>query len=425
MARAAGALVVVVASVAPAAAAGASAPSTEWVSVSRSGESTDDSSFATGASATGRYVAFHSYASDVTPGDENDLPDVFVRDVVAGTTVRVSVSASGGDPNGRSLGAAVSANGRFVAFYSEASNLVRADRNGVADVFVRDVVVGRTTRITVDAAGGDANGPASGYPSISADGRFVAFDSAASDLVAGDGNRLPDVFVRDLVRRTTVRVSVDMAGGDADGKTWPNPDISASGRHVAFESRASDLVPGDGNGIRDVFVRDMVDGVTKRVSVDTNGRDANRPSQRPSVSADGRFVAFDSSATDLVPDRRDAFIDVFVRDLATATTTQVSVAADGGNADSASLTPAISDDGRRVAFRSLATVLVPGDDDQAMDVFVRDLVSATTIRVSPGSGASEIGDIAGDGRAVAFSTTTPLFEGDVNGVYDAFLRHLR
>lgn len=157
-----------------------------------------------------------------------------------------------------------------------------------------------TVRASADTAGGNPNGP-SYLAEISANGRYVAFTSTASDLVPGDGGDLnPDVFARDLLARTTVKVSVDAAGGDANGSSV-DPSISADGRYVAFASGASDLVAGDGNGKGDVFVRDLVAGTTVRVSADTAGMDANGSSGEPSISADGRYVAFSSAASDLVP----------------------------------------------------------------------------------------------------------------------------
>jgi Tol biopolymer transport system component len=244
------------------------------------------------------------------PGDGDATADVFVRDMVAGTTTRVSVDTTGGDPNGASLGASVSATGQYVAFTSLASDLVPGDGNAKEDVFLRDVVAGTTTRVSVDTGGGDANG-ISDSPAISTKGRYVAFVSFASDLVPGDGNGIDDVFVRDLVAGTTTRVSVDTAGGDANGTSY-NPSVSTTGRYIAFQSSASDLVPGDGNSMYDVFVRDMVAGTTARVSVDTTGGDPNGVSLEPSVSGTGQYVAFSSHASDLVPGDGNGFTDVFL-----------------------------------------------------------------------------------------------------------------
>jgi Tol biopolymer transport system component len=166
--------------------------------------------------------------------------------------VRASADTGGGDPNADSYSASVSADGRFMAFWSYASDLTAGDGNGLPDVFVRDLGAGTTVRASVDAGGGDSNG-VSYCRSISADGQFIAFWSSASDLVAGDGNAKYDVFVRDLVAGTTVRASVDTGGGDSNGDS-SFPAVSADGRRVGFESNASDIVTGDGNGLTDVFV---------------------------------------------------------------------------------------------------------------------------------------------------------------------------
>src|SRR5205814_1263965 len=192
-----------------------------------------------------------------------------------------------------------SADGRFVAFAAWARNLAPGDTNGFGDVFVHDRGTGVTERLSVDGAGTEANDTIH-QPAISADGRFVAFVSAATNLVPGDTNGLSDVFVHDRRTRRTERVSVDSAGTQADGAS-ASPALSADGRFVAFSSSATNLVPGDTNGQADVFVHDRRTGTTERVSVDSAGTGANGWSERPSISADGRFVAFCSYATNLVP----------------------------------------------------------------------------------------------------------------------------
>jgi Tol biopolymer transport system component len=295
-------------------------------------------------SGNGRYVAFQSFASDLVPGDGNGTYDVFVRDLVSGTTVRASVDTEGGDPDGFSLFPSISANARHVAFYSLASDLVPGDGNGTDDVFVRDLVSGTIVRASVDTEGDDPNSE-SQFPSISANGRYVAYTSDASDLVPGDRNGTNDVFVRDLVSGTTVRASVDSEGGDPNSSSF-SPSISANGRYVAYTSFASDLVPGDGNGTYDVFVRDLVSGTTVRASLDTEGGDPNSSSFERSISANGRYVAFSSDASDLVPGDGNGAADVFVRDLVSGTTVRASVDTEGGDPNSFSSSASISPNGR-------------------------------------------------------------------------------
>jgi Tol biopolymer transport system component len=380
-------------------------------------------------SGDGRYVAFESAASDLVPGDGNGAEDVFVRDLQAGTTIRASVDTAGGDPDGWSELASISGNGRYVAFTSRAPDLVPGDGNGTWDVFVRDIQAGTTTRASIDTAGGDPNDAS--YPwSISADGRYVAFQSYASDLVPGDGNGESDVFVRDLQAGTTVRASVDTAGGDPDGQSSA-PSISGDGRVIAFESAASDLVPGGYTG--NVFVRDLQAGTTTPVDVDTADGDPDSGGVEPSISTDGRYVAFRSEASDLVPDDGNNTDDIFLRDLQAGTTVRASVDTAGGDPDGGSEDPSVNGDGRYVAFRSSASDLVPSDGNGVEDIFVRDLTSARTIRLSQDLIHREAnGDltfspsISADGRFVAFSSyATNLVPGDRNGDEDVFVKYAR
>jgi Tol biopolymer transport system component len=325
-------------------------------------------------SADGRFVAFESTASNLVAGDTNESTDVFVRDRVAGTTERVGVASDGAQANSDSYSPVISADGRFVAFESLASNLVVGDTNGSGDVFVRDRVAGTTERVGVASGGAQANRD-SLSPAVSADGRFVAFESTASNLVAGDTNSTRDVFVRDRVAATTERVSVGSDGAQANGYSLL-PAISADGRFVAFESYASNLVAGDTNESTDVFVRDRVAATTERVSV--------ADSLSPVISADGRFVAFASYASNLVAGDTNGSRDVFVRDRVAGTTERVSVASGGAQANRDSHRAVISADGRFVAFLSTASNLVAGDTNGSGDVFVRDRVAATTTLVSVG-----------------------------------------
>jgi len=228
------------------------------------------------------------------------------------TITPVSVDSAGNLGNSFSDTPSISADGRFVAFYSQASNLVPGDTNNNTDIFVRDTLTNTTTRVSVDSAGNQGNDRSEGA-SISADGRFVAFQSHASNIVPGDTNLRPDIFVRDRLTNTTTGVSVDSAGNPANNGAY-NPSISADGRFVAFESRASNIVPGDTNRSPDIFVRDTLTNTTTRVSVDSAGNPGNSSSDSPSISADGRFVAFDSKSSNLVPGDTNNDHDIFVAD---------------------------------------------------------------------------------------------------------------
>jgi Tol biopolymer transport system component len=341
-------------------------------------------------------------------------------------TERVSVSSAGREGKKDSLDASISANGRFVAFESAAPNLVKGDTNDAYDVFVRDRATGTTTRVSVSSAG--RQGRADSYePSISANGRFVAFESTARNLVKGDGNGYADVFVHDRATGTTTRVSVHSRGREAEGMS-SKPAISDDGRIVAFESTAPDLVRGDENGFKDVFVHDRVTSRTSRVSVGSAGVEGDADSHRPAVSADGRFVAFVSDASNLVGGDGDDFEDVFVHDRATGRTRIVSISSAGVKSDNGAFDPSISDDGRFVAFSSSSSNLVKGDEKGYSDVFVHDRQRAKTTRVSVSSagreakGASSSPSISGNGRFVAFHSAAPnLVKGDTNDERDVFV----
>jgi Tol biopolymer transport system component len=381
--------------------------STKQVSVTRGGFDPARLSTYPSVSSDGRLVAFQSNAGNLVIGDHTVYwEDVFVRDVSAGTTVRASVDMNVGDPDGFSIAPDISADGRYVAFMSAATDLVPSDDNGVEDIFVRDLSTGTTVRASVDNLGGDADA-GSYQPALSADGRYVAFSSDASDLVPGDGNNMNDVYVRDLVAQTTVRASVDVHGGDPNGLSL-RAAISPDGGFVAFASSASDLVPND-TGFTDVFLRDLAAQTTVRISVTPEGGTPDGNSWNPSVSAGGALVAFWSEADDLVEDD-SPLSDAFVRNVADGVTTLVSVAMDGGAADNFSEDPSISADGRFVAFESAASDLVPRERLKHEDVYVRDLMTGTTERLSVDpAGHSPDGDsfspaISPDGNAIAFAS---------------------
>jgi Tol biopolymer transport system component len=342
----------------------------------------------------GRYVVWHSFSADLVPGDDGLSFDVFVRDVRTGQTTRVSLDTSGGNPNASSVFGVISADGRYVAFASFATDIVtKADTNGGSDVFLRDRQTNTTTALSVTPTGSIANG-GSGAPSLTPDGRFVAFESNASNLVAGDGNGTTDVFVRDLQTKKTTRVSVDATGGDSNGGSISS-DINGDGRYVAFSSEATDLVPGGTTPFgRDVFVRDLKTATTILVSVDKFGGDGGNSLSfnflgSGIISDDGRYVAFVSLADNLVDNDTNGNFDVFVRDLQTATTRRESVDVLGrqtsGNPSELGERAAISGDGHYVVFDSVAADLVSNDGNFAEDVFIRDVQAPTVAAVAPTS----------------------------------------
>jgi Tol biopolymer transport system component len=379
-------------------------------------------------SADGRCVAFRSNSSNIVPHDVGSFYDVFVYDRPSASLEQVSLTTSNSAPNGPSHNPALSSDGRYVAFESEATDIVSGDTNAARDIFRRDRQTLTNKRVSVANGGSQANFN-SYNPAISADGRFVAFRSDASNLVANDTNLKPDVFVRDVQNNTTERVSTATDGTQANAYCdWPA--LSADGRYVAFMSYAPNLVAGDTNDAADIFLRDRQANTTERVSVATNGTQGDIDTYtKPSISADGRFVAFASDATNLVAGDTNATIDVFVRDRQTSTTVRVSVATNGAQANGPSSAPSISSDGRYVTFQSDATNLVAGDTDACTDVFVHDRLTGITERVSlanDGSQASSTCDtpsISSDGRYLAFrSDASNLVTGDTNGWGDIFLR---
>ena len=361
-------------------------------------------------SADGTLVAFVSGSPNLVAGDTNGVRDVFVRNLATGTTTRASLG-TGGQANGASSNARISADGRFVVFTSLANNLVAGDTNGVADVFERDLATGQTTRVSVSAGGVQATDASGGAASgISADGGAISFSSAASNLVPGDTNHSRDVFVWTRASGAVERVSVASDGSQAAAGASDASSISADGRYVAFASTAPNLVAGDTNLAADVFVHDRVSGSTVRASVTASGGQAATASslQPGGLSADGQVVAFDTAAPLAAGDTGGN--DVYVRDLVAGTTERISVNSAGLGANGNSSTAAISADGRYVAFESSATNLDPADTGGDEDVFVRDRVSGLTRLVSASASPTQISQaaaISADARFVALATTAP------------------
>jgi Tol biopolymer transport system component len=380
-------------------------------------------------SADGRFVAFVANASNLVPGDTNKMNDVFVRDLAAGTTDRVSLSSTGGQGNGHSFEPSLSADGRFVAFASSATNLVPGDTNNRADVFVRDRQLGTTERVSVSTAGGQADARCT-TPAISATGRFVVFQSISGKLVAGDTNTHSDIFVHDRATGRTTRVSISSTRAQANSASI-YPSISDDGRYVAFVSRASNLVSGDTNRHADMFVRDRARARTGRVSISSSRRQGNGDALIGMISGNGLVVAFESDATNLVPGDTNGVPDIFVRNRAKAVTRRASVSASGVQTNAEANNPAVSADGTRIAFHSNATNLVRGDTNGTSDVFVRDRLAGTTRRVSVTSAGGQADDgslwpgISDDGRLVPFiSDATNLVPGDTNMSPDVFVHAL-
>ncbi|MEX2193642.1 MAG: hypothetical protein WD844_00010 [Thermoleophilaceae bacterium] len=326
-----------------------------------------------------RRVIFTSAASNLVDGDTNNGADIFVRDG-SGPIQRVSVAFDGGQGNGHSFQPDISADGRFVVFASGSTNLVRGDTNGVDDVFIRDLREGITRRVSLHGRRGQPNGR-SGTPAISPDGRFVSFESEATDLDGHDENEVADVFLRDVSAGVTARVT-ESTDGDEQSSSVAAPfrqvsDVSRNGRHVVFESDASNLVEDDTNRDTDIFVSDRRGGTVERLSVSTRGLQGDNDSFAPTITPNGRFVAFQSFARNLAPSGA-AQEDIFVHDRRREATVLATVSTEGtarGPEPARQLLqePALSTNGTVVAFISGADNLTPGDTNNQVDVFVRDL----------------------------------------------------
>ena len=404
---------------------------TTRVSVSTSGQEGRYDCYESAISADGNVVAFTSASDDLVSGDTNNSLDVFVHDRTTGITERVSVSSSGIEGDFLSQYPALSADGRFVAFTSLATNLVSGDTNGSDDVFVRDRQTMTTERVSVDSSGAQADN-FSVFPSIASDGHLVSFLSLATNLVAGDTNASEDVFVHDRTSNVTERVSVSSSGGQANlhSRTGIADSLSADGSVVTFYSVASNLVANDNNGVSDVFVHDRNSGLTDRISVDSTGIEGDGQSDWPAISADARYVAYESQATNLVAGDTNLVGDVFVYDRTTALVLRASVDSSGAEGNDASYSPSISGDGQTVAFASLASNLVAADTNTHSDIFAHDLPTGLTELESVSSagvhGGNRNGDyppsISADGRVVSFTSHSQnLVSGDTNHSDDVFV----
>ena len=386
-------------------------------------------------STDGRYVVFGSRATNLVPGDTNGVSDAFLQDRATSVTERISVSTAAVQGNGPlDDEPTVSDDGDVVAFASFAANLDPNCSDTVGQIFVRTRSAGTTECISIDAGGTEGNAN-SGEPHISADGRYVAFDSEASNLVAGDTNATQDIFVRDLVTDTTERVNLQRNGTQSAGwGFWP--DISDHGRYVAYRSSAGDLDPDCPGVSSQVYVTDLRNDTNECVSVDAAGVPGDDYSDQPRLSGDGRYVAFFSAADNLDPACSGGSAPVatqaYLRDRDTGTTTCESIDASGAPGDADTLFPELSGDGRTMSFLSSATNLDAHCPNTTVGVrpemFVRDLDSHVNTCVSvdaTGQAAGSVfnsGSLSGTGALVAFESYAALTPDDSNGLGDMFVR---
>ena len=357
----------------------------------------------------GRYVAFTSPLALVNY-DTNSLFDVYLLDRATNALEMISISNAGALGNNGSFDPAISDDGRYVAFYSAASNFYTGDVAGFGDLFIRDRQTGTTTLVTVGISG-NANGQ-SLDPMITADGRTLIFSSAASNLIPGDTNGSTDLFVRNLDTGVTSRINPNTTPPNLGNESTLGGDISADGRFVVFQSFSDDIVAGDTNLISDIFVLDRTTNIFQRVSTSSTGSQANGSSERRSISDDGRFIVFDSRATNLTADGGFTSFNIFLKDRLTGQTKLISRNYNGGAANE-SRRPEISGDGRWITFETGSTTMFPDSANTAGDIIIYDRLTDTLERLTKGIGNGNGGPcnfpslnavISRDGSTVSFDS---------------------
>jgi uncharacterized repeat protein (TIGR01451 family) len=419
--------------------AGAQATSgfTELLSLSSAAIQGNQDSELPSVRSDGRFVAFVSLSDNLVPDDTNQAPDVFVRDRLLRTTERVSVSSKGrqGDAGSGLLdlmgGPSISGDGRFVAFASEATNLVAGDRNNTADVFVRDRLLGTTTRVSVATDGAEANAGGT-TPSISRDGRFVAFESFSDNLVP-DGNFTGDVFVHDRQTGVTQRISQAPDGSDANGQSF-TPRLNADGRFVYYTSFASNLVAEDpDNGDLDAYLFDRQAGTTTAITSTFPSSQVINHGTAAGISGDGRFLTFTTQdVTFISPDTNGFVEDAWLVDRQTGDYVLVGVNDAGQQGDDSTFAGDVSDDGRFVTMVSRATNF-GGPANFRENIYLRDRTAGTTRIASVASDGTE-GDLDSiqpsmtpDGQVIVFASRSSTFVPETQDffAYDIFARDMR
>ncbi|MCB0007453.1 MAG: hypothetical protein KDE04_13405 [Anaerolineales bacterium] len=388
----------------------------------------NDESYDIAINGTGQTIAFTSDANNLVSGDTNGFADVFVRLQDSGATLRVSVATGGAQANSSSQTPDLSADGRFVVFESGATNFSASDNDAFWDIYWHDRQTGATELISVSTAGVKGNAD-SRRASVSDDGEVVVFWSNANNLVANDTNNAPDIFVHFLSSGETRRVSVATGGAQANAFSQ-NPEVSANGSFVVFESDASNLVAADDNLRKDVFRHNLLTGETVLVSRASDGTIGNGNSALPAVSAEGRYIAFESLATNLVaPDQNGTTRDIFRRDMLLDVTILVSIASDGSAGNENSEYAAISADGRLVAFHSDSTTFIVGHTNLCEEIYLRDLQANTLSLISHGTGGtvangcSYLPEISDDGHFLTFESDASNLVANDNNGLNDVFRH--
>ncbi len=399
--------------------------STTRISVATDGTEGNGASARPSISADGRYVAFQSWATNLVVNDTNNAWDIFVHDRTNGVTTRVSVATNGDQANGSSYAPSISADGRYVAFQSDANNIVADDSNGHSDIFIHDLQNGTTAIVSLAQDGSPANGDSSD-PSVNGDGHHVAFTSDASNLVSNDADGVADVYVRDVAADHTVLASTTNAQ-DLGNRGSSGASISNDGRFTVYASQTTSLGPSLDHP--EIYVYDRNDGSDTMVSISNDGAPSNGSTYRPAISGNGEYVVFDSGdTTNLVAGMTGG---VFMHNLETDVTTGVLPTG---------IAAQLNIDGRFVVFAASRQYLSPTDPTGAIDVYRLDRQTGTTIRVSqndsgePGNGESGTYELGASGHAtsvsetgqfVAFTSSADnLVPGDTNDDWDVFVADL-
>jgi Tol biopolymer transport system component len=404
----------------------AAVPKTRWLSARSNGNAANNLSEGAvdGLSDDGRIAAFASLAR-LLPGDNNNFRDIYVHNRATDRLRRVSVRTNGSDVIGAAETPAISGNGRFVAFRDEGS-LVAKDDNGFQDIYVRDLETGKTEVVSLKNNGDVGSQSAFEQPAISRTGRFVAF-ATFSQLIGKDDNSVADVYVRDRKRDRTKLASQTTGGEVVMDSTSEFPTISGDGNLVAFQSQSDEFVMNDGNFSRDIFLHNFDSGRTTRISVKSNETEATGENEHPSMSADGRLIAFESGGTLAPPDANNS-IDVYLRNRATGKTRLISIDKDGSKAGHNSKLPSVSPNGRMIGFYSHADDLIDNPPSSDFSAYVFDRTRDKMLMVDrkssgeQGDADSRVSGMSRDGRFVLINSISQLVAGDDNAFSDVYRR---
>jgi len=402
------------------------------------GNNWNDESQRASISRDGNYVVFESFATNVVPGsrdDNSDNADIFVYNRQTKTISQVNLTPNGQQANSYSWGSAISQDGKYVVFMSDASNLVSNDSNRSEDIFLYDRDSQKITRVSVGLNGQEGNHDSRNPIIGGEDGRYVVFESKASNFTSLPDNKSYDIYLHDRITRKTELVSVahngQAANDDSENDDSESVAISDDGRYVVFESYASNLVPGDTNGSADIFVRDRLKNTTTRISTGLNGKETDRYSETPAITPDGKYIVFASYASNLVEGDTNYSTDIFLYNNETGKIQRISVNASGVGGNGNSEDPEISANGRYITFASDADNLVPGDTNEQDDIFRYDIQTGEIEIVSitndgqQGNKYSSAPSISGDGRFITYqSRSGQLVTGDTNDEMDIFIRDM-